>query len=107
MEPTGRLRDDADFRHYWWARVLSTSGSVITLIALPVLVYRMSNSALLTAVASALEAAPYLFFGLFAGALADRMDRRRLMIGADFAKRTPLSSAHLPRSRWCCRHWSE
>lgn len=97
-EANTRLRDDSDFRHYWWARVLSTSGSVITLIALPVLVYRMSGSALLTALVSALEAAPYLVFGLFAGALSDRWERRRLMIGADFANTALMAS--VPVAHW-------
>jgi MFS family permease len=78
-----RLRDDGDFRRYWLSRVTSLSGSVITFVAMPVLVYRLSGSALLTALVTGLEAAPYLLFGLFAGALADRWDRRVVMVIAD------------------------
>ncbi|HEY2790821.1 MAG TPA: MFS transporter [Micromonosporaceae bacterium] len=77
------LGRDPDFRRYWWARSASGAGSVITLVALPVLVYRLSGSPLATAVASACEAAPYMAFGLIAGALADRWDRRRVMVTAD------------------------
>jgi MFS family permease len=79
----GRLRDDRDFRRYWLARALSTTGSMVTAIALPVLVYRLSGSTVLTAVVTALESAPYLLTGLFAGALADRWNRRRVMVTAD------------------------
>lgn len=93
-----RLRDDRDFRRYWWSRLLSYGGSVITLIALPVLVYRMTGSTLLTGITSGLEAAPYLLFGLLAGALADRLDRRAVMVTADVVNTVVMASipvAHL------------
>jgi MFS family permease len=100
MQPPGqvRLRNDADFRRYWWARMLSTTGTVITLIALPVLVYRLSGSAFLTALVSALEAAPYVIFGLFAGALSDRWNRRLLMVNADLLNAALVSS--VPLAHW-------
>ncbi len=74
-----RLRDDPDFRRYWLARALSITGSMVTAVALPVLVYRLSGSTLLTALVTALEAAPYMLTGLFAGALRPVADGR----GAD------------------------
>lgn len=95
---TTRLRDDPDFRRYWSARALSVSGSMVTAIALPVLVYRLSGSTLLTAMVTALEAAPYLVAGLFAGALADRWNRRRTMVTADLVNAVLVGSipvAHL------------
>lgn len=88
----GTLRADPDFRRYFLARLLSQAGSIVTLIALPVLVYRVSGSASLTATVVMLEAAPYVCFGLFAGALADRLDRRRLMIVADLADAVLMGS---------------
>lgn len=93
-----RLRDDADFRLYWWSRVLSTAGTTVTLIALPVLVYRQTGSAFLTALVSALEAVPYLTFGLLAGALADRWDRRAMMITADLVDTALMAS--VPVAYW-------
>ncbi|WP_427894315.1 MFS transporter [Kribbella sp. GL6] len=101
MTATGapqRLRDDPDFRRYWLARALSVTGSMVTAIALPVLVYRLSGSTVLTAVVSALESAPYLLAGLFAGALADRWNRRRVMVTADCVNAVLVGSvpvAHL------------
>lgn len=80
---SGRLRDDADFRRYWWSRVLSLVGTLISYVALPVLVYRLSGSAFLTALVAALEALPYLLFGLFAGVASDRLDRKRVMVATD------------------------
>ncbi len=96
--PTARLRDDPDFRRYWLARALSITGSMVTAIALPVLVYRLSGSTLLTALVTALESAPYLLTGLFAGALADRWNRRRVMVTADLVNAVLVGSipvAHL------------
>jgi Transmembrane secretion effector len=95
---SARLRDDADFRRYWWSRVLSTAGTMVTLIALPVLVYRQTGSTFLTALVSALEAVPYLTFGLLAGALADRWDRRSMMITADLVDTALMSS--VPVAYW-------
>jgi MFS family permease len=93
-----RLRDDTDFRRYWLSRVTSLSGSVITFVALPVLVYRLSGSALLTALVTGLEAAPYLLFGLFAGALGDRWDRRVVMVAADIVCACVIAS--VPIAHW-------
>ncbi|MGH3485096.1 MAG: MFS transporter [Nocardioidaceae bacterium] len=97
-EVRGTLRADPDFRRYFAARLLSQAGTIVTVIALPVLVYRISDSAPLTAIVLMLEAAPYLLFGLFAGALSDRLDRRRVMVVADVADAVLMGSvpvAHL------------
>jgi MFS family permease len=93
MQP--RLRDDPDFRRYWIARASSLTGSMVTALALPVLVYRLSGSPFLTALVTALEAAPYLLVGLFAGALADRWNRRRVMVSADLINAVVIGSVPL------------
>jgi MFS family permease len=94
-EAVARLRDVPDFRRYWAARALSSFGNLVTLIALPVLVYRLSGSAFLTALVTALEAAPYVLFGLFAGALSDRLDRKRVMVNADLVNAALAASVPL------------
>ena len=97
--PAGiRLRDDGDFRRYWVARMTSLSGSLITAVAMPVLVYRLSHSPALTALTTTLEALPYLVVGLFAGALGDRLDRRKVMVGADLANVVVVGS--VPVAWW-------
>jgi MFS family permease len=93
-----RLRDDPDFRRYWWSRLLSVIGTIISYVALPVLVYRMSGSAMLTALVAGLEAAPYLVFGLFAGALSDRWNRRAVMVVADVVDAASIAS--VPVAYW-------
>ncbi|MEO7060827.1 MAG: MFS transporter [Lapillicoccus sp.] len=94
----GRLRDDRDFRRYWLARVVSLSGTIVTAIAMPVLVYRITGSPGLTALTTTLEALPYLLVGLVAGALADRFDRKRLMVTSDLVNVVAVGS--VPVAWW-------
>jgi MFS family permease len=83
--PRRALRSDGQYLRYWVAGRISNAGSMITSVVLPVLMYRRTGSPLETSVLVALETIPYLVFGLFAGAIADRMDRRRLMWGCELA----------------------
>jgi hypothetical protein len=96
--PGQRLRDDPDFRRYWWSRLLSVVGTIVSYIAVPVLVYRISGSALLTASVSAMETAAYVLLGLLAGALSDRWDRRLVMVVADCVD--ALAMASVPVAHW-------
>jgi len=52
---------------------------------LPLLIYQSSRSPALTAAVAGLEALPYLLFGLLAGAIADQLPRRAMMVGSDVA----------------------
>ena len=88
----GSLLRDADFLQYVAARVLSLVGNIITLVALPVLIYRLSGSTFLTALVAGLEAAPYLIFGLLAGALSDRWNRKTVMVTSDILGACLLAS---------------
>lgn len=79
MIPRGLGRD---FGWFWAARMVAVVGSALTAVALPVIVYDLTESASLTSAVTALQVAPYLVFGLLAGAMADRIPRRRIMLGA-------------------------
>ncbi|WP_156754469.1 MFS transporter [Actinokineospora pegani] len=81
-----------DFGRYLTARLLSVAGSLVSVVALPVLVYQLTGSAGWTSVVAVAEALPYLLFGLVAGAVADRVDRRRLMVALDFAVAAALAT---------------
>ncbi|NGY64604.1 MFS transporter [Lentzea sp. NEAU-D13] len=86
---------DRDFSRYLSARVLSFTGAVVSAVALPVLVYQLTGSAGWTSAVTAAEALPYLVFGLLAGALADRLDRRKMMVALDFTVAAVLLSVPL------------
>jgi MFS family permease len=79
-------------------RAISLLGTAITSVVLPILVYRLTASALLTSLLATLEVLPYLLFGLFAGEVADRVDRRRLMVGCDLLNTFLLGS--IPAAGW-------
>ncbi|MCW2793584.1 MAG: major facilitator superfamily 1 [Nocardioides sp.] len=98
MTSPGSLLRDGEFVRYLVARGLSVTGNVATLIALPVLVYRASNDPGLTALVAGCEAAPYLLFGLFSGALTDRWNRKRVMVVADLS--STLLLATIPLAAW-------
>lgn len=90
-----RLHRIRDFRLFWLSRALSGLGSAVTYVAMPILVYRETGSPLLVSLVAAGEAMPYVFFGLLAGALADRMNRRNLMVVADILNGVCLASVPL------------
>jgi MFS family permease len=86
------LRRHRDFRLYWAARQVSVGGTLVTAVALPVLVYRVSGSPSLTALVTVAEGVPYLLLGLVSGALSDRVDRRRVMVTADLLSALAIGS---------------
>ncbi|WP_158564183.1 MFS transporter [Jiangella anatolica] len=93
-----RLLNDPDIFRYVAARIVSLTGSAVTFIAMPVLIYGITGSATWTSLVIVAEAVPYLVFGLWAGALADHVDRRRMMVGADLL--AALSLATVPIAFW-------
>ncbi|WP_157180932.1 MFS transporter [Actinopolymorpha alba] len=86
---------DRDFLLFLIARTVATVGSAVTAVALPLLVYDLSRSALLTSAVAALQVLPYLLFGLIAGAMADRLPRRPLMLCCQAASAAALISVPL------------
>jgi MFS family permease len=74
------LRESRDLRLVVLGNFLSTLGSQATLVALPYQLYVQTHSALLVGLLGAVELAPLMASALLAGAIADRMDRRRLLL---------------------------
>lgn len=68
------------------SRVLSLVGDQLARVALTVLVFERTGSALLSAVAYAVTFLPVVVGGPLLGGLADRLPRRRLLIGADLLR---------------------
>jgi MFS family permease len=82
----GSVFRNRSFSFYFAGQSLSYVGDGLRTIAIPLLVYHLTNSASALGVTYALEFAPFALFGLVGGSLADRLDRRALMIGCDFAR---------------------
>lgn len=79
------------FRQYYAGQALSLIGDGLRTLAVPLLVYRLTGSALSTGISYICEIAPFALFGLIGGSLADRLDRRMLMIGADAVRCTIMA----------------
>jgi MFS family permease len=92
------LRDNRDFQIVLAGQAVSAFGDAITLTAMPLLVLFLTGSGALMGLVGALQILPDLILGLPAGALADRWDRRRMMMWAD-AGRAVLTAA-IPLSYW-------
>ena len=73
----------APFRRYFTVQALSFVGDGLRMLAVPLLAYHLTGSALSTGTALICEVAPFSLFALVGGSLADRLDRRRLMIACD------------------------
>jgi hypothetical protein len=69
--PVSKL--NSDFWKYWTGQTISNLGSSVTLFALPLLVYKLTGSAINLGITAAAEFLPYLLFGLILGAWTDRL----------------------------------
>lgn len=74
------LRESRDLRLVVGGNFVSTLGSQATLVALPYQIYVESHSAALVGLLGAVELGPLIAMALLGGAIADRMDRRRLLL---------------------------
>jgi len=79
----GPLRRKRDFRLLFTGQFVSVFGSMITYVAVPYQVYALTRSSLMVGLLGTVQLVPLLLFGLWGGAYADAMDRRRLLIGAE------------------------
>lgn len=75
-----------EFRRLWIGQILSAVGSAMLMLAVLVHVYAVTGSTRMATLAFVVETAPLLLFSPFAGVLADRVDRRVLVIGADLSR---------------------
>ena len=74
------------FRSVWLSVMVSSAGDGMFLTAFPLLAAILTRDPVLIAGVTIASRLPWLVFSLFTGALADRMDRRKLMIGADLIR---------------------
>ncbi|WP_340375058.1 MFS transporter [Streptomyces sp. SS7] len=87
--PAGRERPlwrQRDFGVFWAAQTLSFLGDSFALVALPLLVLKATGSLARMGLLTAAGGAASVVAALFAGAVVDRVDRRRLLIGCDLVR---------------------
>ncbi|MFJ4174617.1 MFS transporter [Microbacterium sp. NPDC089696] len=81
-----------DFRWLLASSWTSNVGDGVALAAAPLLIASMTSSPILVASGAILQFLPWLIFGLHAGAIADRFDRRRLVMVANAARAVVLAA---------------
>ena len=86
------LRRNRDFQLLWGGQAVSLLGSQISKIAYPLLVLAMTGSPAKAGIAGFAAMLGYLLFSLPAGALADRHDRKRIMIACDAVRLLAVGS---------------
>ncbi|HEV2449268.1 MAG TPA: MFS transporter [Thermoplasmata archaeon] len=85
-ESPARALRHRNFRLLWVGSVTSAAGASIGSIVVVWLVYFATRSPLAISLLGVVQFLPTLLFGILAGALIDRWDRRRLMLACDVAR---------------------
>ena len=76
-------RASRDFRLMWCAGAVTVFGSFLTFVALPLQLKELTGSTVAVGALGAAEIVPLIVFGLYGGALADAVDRRKLILWSE------------------------
>jgi len=87
------LREDPRFRRYFLGASASVLGDRITFVALPFAVLSISDSAGSVAAVVAAQTLPFALLALLAGVVADRRDRRRIVLASDLVRAVTQGTA--------------
>jgi MFS family permease len=79
-----------DYRLFWFGYVTEVSGQQMLWVAQGWLIYELSGSAVLLGAAGLARAVPATVLSFVGGALADKFDQRRLLIGVQLVQMTLL-----------------
>ncbi|MEV7508678.1 MFS transporter [Streptomyces sp. NPDC091201] len=93
--PQGRWRGlltNRDFMIVWGGFTVSSVGTALSNLAVPILALGLSGSPTMAGLVGAARLAPYLLLNLLAGVFIDRWDRRRVMIVADLGRFAALAT---------------
>ncbi|PDT85986.1 hypothetical protein CO669_30475 [Bradyrhizobium sp. Y36] len=77
--PFRRIIDAPDFWRLWWVGLIIATVRWVETVAVGVVVYQRTESAFLVAMMTMLRLLPMGLFGVFLGALAERLDRGRML----------------------------
>jgi MFS family permease len=77
-----------EFRLVWIGAFTSTTGTWMQTVAQAWVVYSLTGSALLLGFDAFLSTGPMLIFSLFGGVIADRMERRKIMLASQYLQMT-------------------
>ncbi|MFH8288159.1 MFS transporter [Streptomyces sp. NPDC018059] len=78
-------RSTRDFRLLWVQGLVTYFGSFMAMVALPLQIKELTDSPLAVGAMGAVELVPLIVFGLYGGALADAVDRRKVILLSEAA----------------------
>lgn len=90
--PSRSLWRNRDFVLLWAGQAVSTAGTQVSDLAMPLLVLALTGSPAQAGIVAAFGALPRFLLALPAGVLVDRWDRKRVMIACDLARALALAS---------------
>jgi len=94
-----------DFWKFWTGETISAFGTSVTQFAMPLIVFKLTGSAVALGGAAAMFTVPHLLFGLPIGAWTDRTNRKRLMIVVDLLAALAVASVPLTASLGLLSVW--
>jgi predicted MFS family arabinose efflux permease len=80
-----------DFRLMWFGACASSIGTWMQIVAQGWLIYRLSHSAFLLALDQFLAGIPIFLFSLIGGVIADRVERRKILLGSQYVQMATAS----------------
>ncbi|MDQ2952802.1 MAG: MFS transporter [Chloroflexota bacterium] len=77
------LRVSREFRLLWTGQLISQAGSALRLVAIPYQIYLITGSSLAVGLLGLFSAIPLIALSLWGGVIADRVDRRRMLVATN------------------------
>lgn len=79
------LKNNKEYRYLYCGQFISFFGTMLSMVALPFQVYEMTQSTFAVGALGIIQLVPLLLTAFIGGALSDTMDRKTLLIRAEFA----------------------
>lgn len=85
------LKNNRDYRYLYCGQFVSFFGTMLSFVAMPYQMYQLTHSSLAVGLLGVIELIPLLITAFVGGALADVMDRKKLLLSAEFGMAIAIS----------------
>jgi NRE family putative nickel resistance protein-like MFS transporter len=95
-----RVLRTREVRSLWLSDLISDAGSFVTFIALAVYIHRLTGGVAEVGFALGLRSIAGFVFGPFTGVVADRLDRRRVMVACNLGRAVLVAALAFTHAPW-------
>lgn len=81
----GPLKNNKQYRLLFLGQTISFFGSMMSYVAIPYQIFQLTQSSFQVGLLGAVQLIPLVIAGMYGGALADNMDRRKLLLFSEIA----------------------